>query len=175
MASGPVVIGFDGTPAAERAVREAGDLLAPRPAVVVVAIEAGRAFGAVLAGELGAGLPVTELEVRNALRAEDKIVQQARRMAQNGAALAQEAGLKAEGLAVADDVPVATTLLRVADEQDAPVIVVGAPRLAPLAELLLGSTAKDLLKRSGRPVLVVRDATAGGAGDGAHSEHTGDT
>jgi hypothetical protein len=42
MASGPAVIGFDGTAAAERAVREAGDLLAPRRALVVVAIECQR-------------------------------------------------------------------------------------------------------------------------------------
>ena len=70
MASGPAVIGFDGTAAAERAVREAGGLLAPRRALVVVAIEEGATFGAVLAPVLVAGLPATELEIRNAVRAE---------------------------------------------------------------------------------------------------------
>ena len=44
MASGPAVIGFDGTAAAERAVWEAGNLLAPRRALVVVAIEEGATF-----------------------------------------------------------------------------------------------------------------------------------
>ena len=58
---------------------------------------------------------------------------------------------------MADDVPVAQTLLRVADEQDAPVLVVGAHRRGRLSELLVGSTTKDLLKRSLRPVLVVRE------------------
>ena len=44
MHSGPVIIGFDGTPSAERALRESASLLAPRPAVVVVVWGAGRAF-----------------------------------------------------------------------------------------------------------------------------------
>ena len=53
--TGPVIVGFDGTPAAERALREAAALLAPRPALVVVVWEAGRAFEA-------ATLPVKALE-----------------------------------------------------------------------------------------------------------------
>ena len=123
MASGSSVIGFDGTAAAERAVREAGGLLAPRRALVVVAIEEGATFGAVLAPVLVAGLPATELEIRNAVRA---VIEQATNLAQKGAALAREVGLEAESLVVSDDVSVASTLLRVADEQDASVVVVGA-------------------------------------------------
>jgi nucleotide-binding universal stress UspA family protein len=157
MASGPAVIGFDGTPAAERALRQAGELLAPHPALVVVVVEEGEAFGTAVAPVFAAGLPVTEVEIRNALLAEEEMVQQAKRLAQKGVVLAQEAGLKAVGLAVADDLPIATTLLRVAEEQDAPVVVVGAHRRGALAELLVGSTTKDLLKRATIPVLVVRE------------------
>jgi nucleotide-binding universal stress UspA family protein len=163
MASGPAVIGFDGTAAAERAVREAGEVLGPRPALVVVVVEEGEAFGSVVAPVFTAGLPITELEIRNALQAEEMVVQEAVRLTQQGVALAQEAGLKAVGLTVADDVPIATTLLRVAEEQDAPVIVVGAHRRGALSELLLGSTTKDLLKRATIPVLVVRERDADGA------------
>jgi nucleotide-binding universal stress UspA family protein len=104
-----------------------------------------------------AGLPVTEVEIRNALLAEEEVVQQAKRLTQRGVVLALEAGLKAVGLTVADDVPIATTLLRVAEEQDAPVVVVGAHRRGALSELLVGSTTKDLLKRATIPVLVVRE------------------
>ena len=96
MASGLAVIGFDGTAAAERAVREAGGLLAPRRALVVVAIEEGATFGAVLTPVLVAGLPATELEIRNAVRAEEAVIEQAINLAQKGAALAQEVGLEAE-------------------------------------------------------------------------------
>ena len=165
MASGSSVIGFDGTAAAEGAVRKAGDLLAPRRALVVVAIEEGATFGAVLAPVLVAGLPATELEIRNAVRAEEAVIEQATNLAQKGAALAQEVGLEAESLVVSDDVSVARTLLRVADEQDASVVVVGAHRRGALSRLVLGSTAKEVLKRARRPVLVVRDPDTGAPRD----------
>ena len=161
MTSGPAVIGFDGTAAAERAVREAGDLLAPRRALVVVAIEQGVAFGEVMAPVFVSGLPATELEIRTAVRAEQAVIEQAINLAQKGAALAQEVGLEAESLVVSDDVSVARTLLRVADEQDASVVVVGAHRRGALSRLVLGSTAKEVLKRAPRPVLVVRDPDTG--------------
>ena len=165
MASGSSVIGFDGTAAAERAVREAGDLLAPRRALVVVAIEQGVAFGEVMAPVFVSGLPATELEIRTAVRAEEYVIEQAINLAQKGAALAQEVGLEAESLVVSDDVAVARTLLRVADEQDASVVVVGAHRRGALSRLVLGSTAKEVLKRARRPVLVVRDPDTGAPRD----------
>ena len=154
MSSGPAVIGFDGTAEAERVV------LALRRALVV-AIEEGAAFGAVLAPVLVAGLPATELEIRNAVRAEEAVIEQATNLAQKGAALAREVGLEAESLVVSDDVSVASTLLRVADEQDASVVVVGAHRRGGLSRLLMGSTAKDVIERARRPVLVVRDTDTG--------------
>src|SRR5258706_3018723 len=46
MHSGPVIIGFDGQPASELALREAAVPFAPRPAVVVIVWEAGPAFEA---------------------------------------------------------------------------------------------------------------------------------
>jgi hypothetical protein len=67
---------------------------------------------------------------------------------QRGVAIATEAGFKADGLPVADDVPVAQTLLRVADEQDAPVLVVGAHRRGGSASCSSAARPKDLLKRS---------------------------
>jgi nucleotide-binding universal stress UspA family protein len=165
MASGPAVVGFDGSAAAERAVREAGDLFAFRRALIVVAIEKGTTFGAVLAPVLVAGLPATELEIRNAVRAEESVIEQAINLAQKGAALAHEVGLEAASLVVSDDVSVASTLLRVADEEDASVVVVGAHRRGALSRLLLGSTVKDVLGRAGRSVLVVRDPDTGVARD----------
>jgi hypothetical protein len=66
MSSGPVIIGFDGTPVAERAVHEAAGLLAPRRALVVVVWEAGRAFdlAAIPASVLDS--PVAPLDLRTA-------------------------------------------------------------------------------------------------------------
>lgn len=157
MASGPVIIGFDGTAASERAVRAAAELLSARPALVVVVVEESAALSSVIAPAVAAGLPLTELEIRNAELAVKEVVRRAERTAQEGVALALELGLKAEGRTVVDDVPVATSLLRVAKELDAPVIVVGAHRRGALSELFLGSTAKEVLKRSQIPALIVRE------------------
>lgn len=161
MASGPVIIGYDGSPAAARALVEAGGLLMRREALVVVAIEADGAFDRAVNPVLMAGAPLYQLDIRNARQAEEKVVEQARWLVQRGVAIATEVGFEADGLAVADDVPVAQTLLRVADEQDAGVLVVGAHRRGRFSELLVGSTAKDLLKSSLRPVLVVREEDSG--------------
>lgn len=153
MRSGPVIIGFDGAPAAERAVREAGALFAPRRALVVVVWEAGRAFEA-------ATLPVKALEpsatldVRGAFEAEKAAYEAAQRVAEQGAALAREAGLDADGLAVADEATVAETLGRVARELEAPVLVIGDHRHRELRRLALGSTLSGLLRQAPCPVLV---------------------
>jgi nucleotide-binding universal stress UspA family protein len=157
MASGPVIIGYDGGHSAERAMLEAAGLLTCRVALVVVVVKSDEAFDRAVAPVLVAGVPVHGLDIRNAMAAEEQIVQQARRLVQEGVARATELGFEADGLAVADDIPVAKTLLRVADEWDAPVLVVGAHRRGNFSELLVGSTARDLLKRSRRPVLMVRE------------------
>lgn len=52
----------------------------------------------------------------------------------------------------------AEDLVRVADERDADLIVIGMRRRAPLAEALFGSTAREVLAGAGRPVLCVSTA-----------------
>jgi nucleotide-binding universal stress UspA family protein len=150
---GPVVLGYDGSPAAERALREAGALLAPHLALVVVVWEAGAAFELMEATLRTTPAPI---DVRAALDFEDARYEQARRLAQQGAALACEAGLLAEGLAVADTLTVADTLVRIAGELAAAAVVVGAHGHGVIRELALGSTAKEVLHRAPCPVVVVR-------------------
>jgi hypothetical protein len=114
MSSGPLIIGFDGTPVAERAVHEAAGLLAPRQALVVVVWEAGRAFDLAAIPARALDSPAATLDLRVAYQLDRSMYEEAQRMAQWGALLATEAGLDAEGLAVADDVTVADTLVRLA-------------------------------------------------------------
>lgn len=154
-----VVIGFDGSPASERALRAAGPLLAPRPALVVVVWEAGRAFDL---ADIPAGLlesPPTTLDIRTALRIDEALYQAAQRLAEHGATLARDVGFDAEGLAVADDLTVADTLVRLVREQDAEALVVGAHGHSELRELLLGSTSRAVIHRAPCPVLVARYVT----------------
>jgi nucleotide-binding universal stress UspA family protein len=156
MRSGPVVIGFDGTPAAQRALRESAALLAPRPALVVLVWEGGRAFEVATLPNRGLEMPPVSVDVRSALEAEEAAYEVAERLAQQGAALASQLGYQAEGMAVADDVSVADTLVRVATERDAQALVVGSHGRRGLTSALLGSTSKGVVDRAPCPVVVVR-------------------
>jgi nucleotide-binding universal stress UspA family protein len=152
--TGAVVIGYDGSPVAGRALAEAAGLLAPHPVVVVVVWEAGRAFEAAWpVGEV----PVPILDVRTAIELEQEAYADAERTARQGAGLAGSMGLPAESLVVADDLSVADTLVRVARERDARALVVGAHRHGALSEVLLGSTARDVVRHAPCPVVVVRE------------------
>jgi nucleotide-binding universal stress UspA family protein len=150
MRSGPVIIGYDGSPASECALQEAGPVLAPDRALVVVVWEADVPFDLIAAPSL---LPAP-IDIRTALDLDEKLYEAARRLAEHGAALAREAGFKAEALAVADDVTVAATLVRLAEEHDAPVVVLGAHGHKPMTQALLGGTTQDVMRRAPCPVLV---------------------
>jgi nucleotide-binding universal stress UspA family protein len=77
-------------------------------------------------------------------------------MAEQAAADARARGRTADGLVVADEMTPADTLLRLAAERDAAVIVVGRHGHRAVAEALMGSTTRELIRRAPCPVLVVR-------------------
>jgi nucleotide-binding universal stress UspA family protein len=151
-----VLIGFDGTPASELAVREAARLFAPRPALIVTIWEAGRAFDLALLPVRGFEMPLSAIDVRTAAEIDKAEATKAQQLADWGTKLATEQGMHAEGLAVADALTPADTLVRLATERDATVIVVGAHRHARIAELILGSTTRGVLEHAPCPTLVVR-------------------
>jgi nucleotide-binding universal stress UspA family protein len=153
----PVIFGYDGSAAAQRAVRDVAPLLGRRPALVVTVWEAGRLFETTTMPLIGLEMPPTVLDLRTAMDADTELYETAKRTARHGAHLAQEAGfVDATGLAVADDETVADTLIRVARERHSPGIVVGAHGHRKLSELLLGSTSDTLVHKADRPVVVVR-------------------
>jgi nucleotide-binding universal stress UspA family protein len=156
MADELVLIGFDGTPAAERAVRQAAALFAPRRALVVTVWEAGRVFDLALIPARGFELALSSVDIRTAAEVDDALYKEAQHLARWGTQLANDNGLRAKGLVVADQVTVADTLVRLAREHDAAVVVVGAHRHARLAELLLGTTTRGVLQHAPCPALVVR-------------------
>lgn len=144
---------FDGSPAAGRALREAAALLAPRRALVVVVFEAGRGFEAATL-PVKALEPAAMLDVSGGFEAERAALEAAQRLAEQGAETARNAGLEAEGLAVARDVAVADTLARVAREHNAQAVVLGDHRHPEFRRLTLGSTLTGLLRQAPCPVLV---------------------
>jgi nucleotide-binding universal stress UspA family protein len=155
----PVVIGFDRSPAAEHALREAGTLLHGRPAIVLIVVKSGLGFELVELPAATIGLPPSTIDIRTAMEIEQSLRDGAERLAQQGAALAEEAGFAAaEGLAVAEDLetPVSETIVRVARERAAAAIVVGAHGHSHMGEVILGSTSRDVIRHADRPVLVAR-------------------
>jgi nucleotide-binding universal stress UspA family protein len=147
-----VVIGYDGSPEADRAVRAAGDLLGGRSALVVVVWKAGLGFDLVALPTTGIGLPPGPLDIRTAMEVDELQMEAAQRMAEHGAALAREAGLAAESLTVADDpeTEIAETLAQVVKERDGEALVVGAK----VHSGLLGATTRGAIKRAPCAVLV---------------------
>jgi nucleotide-binding universal stress UspA family protein len=157
VSAGPIVIGYDGSAASERAVREAGGLLSDRSALVVVVWEAGLAFEMAELPTAGVGIPPVPLDIRTAAEVDRAMYEGVQHQAEQGAALAREAGFDAEPLVAADEGTVAETLVRVAQERDARAIVVGARGHGGLGRLLLGSTSTAVVQHASRPVLVVHE------------------
>lgn len=141
------LICFDGTPEAARAIAVAGDLLAGCDVVVLtVAIPAD------------AELPLDPLgdivgRLSGVYKDWDEIAGEiATHHAEAGCRLAGEAGLSARPLtAVGKPAP---TILRVADEHDVGLIVVGSGGHGAFAGLI-GSVSARVVAQAQRPVLVV--------------------
>jgi nucleotide-binding universal stress UspA family protein len=149
--SGPILIGYDGSPSADHALREAAALFGRRQALVVVVWEAGAAYETL---ELPT-IPAAPIDMRTAEVADQAIHEGARQLAERGARLAVELGFEAESLTVADDATVAKTLVRLARERDAQAMVVGARGHSRLEKLFMGSTSRQVLQHAPCPVLVV--------------------
>ena len=159
--SGLVLIAYDGTSAADRAVREAGAVFAGRPALVLAVWNEG--LGYELAQEPAiAGVTGPTVDVRAAEEVDDVMKERAQQSAQHGARLALDAGFSpVDGLAVADpDRSIPETIVRVAEEQGAQLIVVGAHAKGRLSQVIIGSTSRDVLRHATLPVLVVRETAA---------------
>jgi len=159
MRSRLIVIAYDGSPAAEHAVCEAGELLAGRPALVVVVWKRGLGFELLELPTATLGFPPAKLDIRTAIEIDEEMQERAKLLAHKGAVLARDAGFEAEGLAIADDVEVevAETITDVARKRDAQAIVIAAHAHGSAAEVVLGSTTRLVVRRAPCPVLVVRE------------------
>lgn len=156
-ASGPVIIGFDGSSSATGTVRTAASLLAPAPAVVVVVWEAGLGFDLL---ETPASVIPAPIDVRVALEIDRSVYDTAQRLAETGAEIARQAGLDATGLVVADDGTVADTLLRLSQERQARAIVVGTHGRRGLLHHGLGATARAVAQSALCPAVLIRHPEA---------------
>jgi nucleotide-binding universal stress UspA family protein len=155
-ADAPVLIAYDGSDTARRAVKEAGNLFAGREVLVVAVWEPGLAYESAVS-PAGLELEPVPVDVERAREVEEELHERARRTAQEGAELARSAGLQARGLAVADEVHIADAIVEAARKRDAAAIVVGSRGLTGLRARLEGSTSNAVLKHAHCPVVVVHD------------------
>jgi nucleotide-binding universal stress UspA family protein len=151
-----VVIGYDGSDSADLAVHRAAELLAPRAALVVTVWEAGAAFETAMLPTATLGFVPAPLDFRGAMETDQALYERAQRLAERGSELARGLGFAAEGLAVADDITVGDTLVRLATEKDAQALVVGAHGHSALGDVLLGHTSQIVVRHAPCPVIVVR-------------------
>ncbi|MGW0805621.1 universal stress protein [Nonomuraea sp. NPDC002799] len=143
-----ILIAYDGSDDAKAAITYAGELLRGQSAIVLTVWERL----AMTSARASAGLMVTI----DQSGAEDEAIGQAMsELAKHGAELAREAGLDAVPRCDVDSVAVWSTIVDVADEIDAKLIVTGTRGLGGVRSLLLGSTSDRVLHHAGRPVLVV--------------------
>lgn len=147
--AGLVVIGYDGSHDAQRAVELAAAVLRADAALVVnvwstatTITQPGAAFAA--------PSPPSEAEVR---RLEEAALQ----VAEDGAARARDAGLSAHAVVAqgASAEGIAKTLCDLAEARDATLVVVGRRGLSRLKEVVLGSVSNAAVHDGRRPVLVV--------------------
>jgi nucleotide-binding universal stress UspA family protein len=132
-----VVVGFDGSDAAERALERAADLAGTDRRVVVVSARPTA--------------PQSPLTPEPILDAPSPVEQ--RDLLQRSRALLEGRGVDASFIAIDDDP--AEALLRVARAEHATLIVVGQTGSGYVTRALLGSTAENVLRHAPCDVLVV--------------------
>jgi nucleotide-binding universal stress UspA family protein len=142
---GPFVLCYDGSEAAERAIRVAPVLVGRgRPARVLYAYKPTERSLGVAQGAAGGRI---DAPVAHEADAEDVVVA--------GVKLAREAGFEAEALLLAADRPTGELIAATADELDAPAIVMGQRGMSGLKSALLGSVSRDVVAAYHRPVVIV--------------------
>ncbi|MFC8526386.1 universal stress protein [Nocardia sp. NPDC057227] len=146
-----MLIAYDGSENAKRAITYAGRFLSAERAVVLTAWEPMVRQAARLSGLSGVMQPewVPEDEI------EDIAYQDARAVNAEGLHLAQLAGLNAEARTEESSTTIWNAIVECADELDVDIIVAGTRGSTGLRALLRSSVADAVLKHCHRPVLLV--------------------
>jgi nucleotide-binding universal stress UspA family protein len=150
-----ILICYDGSPDADRAIDLAGQMFTGREATVLTIWEG---FTEVLTrsavGLAAAPLNFEEIDDANRAGAADR--------ADHGVARARSAGLDAHPRVVQGGPTIWETVLDEAEEIDAEAIVLGSRGFTGVKSMLLGSVSHAVLQHADRPVIVVPGAQIAG-------------
>jgi nucleotide-binding universal stress UspA family protein len=149
---GPLLLCYDGSEPAERAIGLAGTLCAPRAALLLNVWESWAGEVPALAGLSGT--------VAGMARELDEVAdEQSTGCTTRGLEIAEQAGFETSGLSERATGPVWSTILEIASEHDCAAIVLGSHGLNGISAAL-GSVSNGVVHHSRRPVLVVPAETA---------------
>jgi nucleotide-binding universal stress UspA family protein len=147
-ANGPILICYDGSGDAADAIRAAAPQFPGREAVVVV-------FWQPFA-QVAKRFAISLLEVvQESTSVNEREGQLAQQLADDAAAIANEAGFSAEGRAIEVSLPIDEAIIQYAEEVDAALILLGSRGRSGIGSMLLGDVAHDVAQRSTRMVLLV--------------------
>ena len=144
--TGPLLIGYDGSPDARAAIDHAAHLLPGATAVVLYARQPLEGVAAHLEGH-----PALQ-DLRDL---DTATLDASERLAAEGADLAQKAGLDAKPRVATAMSTAADAIVHAADDLDASLIVLGSRGRHGLQAALLGSTSTTVLHHTHRPSLAV--------------------
>jgi len=142
---GPLILCYDGSEAAERAIRIAPVLVGRRRiAQVLYAYKPTERSLGVAQGMTGGRIDAPVLgEV------------DAQGIVERGVAIARDAGFEAEPLLLMADRPTAALVAETAEELDAPAIIMGTRGASGLKTAVLGSVSREVVNAYHRPVVLV--------------------
>lgn len=142
---GPLILCYDGSAPAERAIRTAPVLVGRgRAARVLYAYKPTERSLGVAQAIAGGRIDAPVLGEADAHEVVDR-----------GVAIARDAGFDAEPLLLVADRPTAVLLAETAEELDSPGIVMGQRGMSGLKSAVLGSVSRDVVNASARPVVLV--------------------
>lgn len=146
-----ILLAYDGSEDAGRAIATAGALVSGRAVVLHVASHESEGL---MAAPHGAGAPMGVTPLPEEREQEEA---RARGVADQGRRLAADAGFDAEPQVLRGGGArgVREAILSAADEHDASVIVLGRRGMGPVTAALLGSVSDSVVRHARRPVLVV--------------------
>jgi nucleotide-binding universal stress UspA family protein len=140
MSNRPILIAYDGSDYAKAAIEQAAEQLGTGRRAIVLTVSQQFRAAFVGVGVAPAGL-------------EEGIEKDARRVAEEGARLAREAGFDAEPAVERGD-PVWGRIVEAADERDVGIVVMGSAGRTGISRVLIGSVAGAVASHSDRPVLI---------------------